>query len=93
MNSKIVCSYIRLSEEDINKEDKKLSSSILNQIQYIENYAKSNNFIISKNYIDDGYTGINYNRPSFEEMKKDIENRKNSIRNNKRFFKTWERIL
>ena len=68
LQEKIVCSYIRLSEEDYKKDKEAMSKSITNQISYIENYEKNMGLIISKNYIDDGYTGINYNRPAFEEM-------------------------
>lgn len=73
MQDKMVCSYIRLSEEDYKKDKEDMSASIANQISYIEDYAKSNGLVISKNYIDDGYSGINYNRPAFEEMTKDIK--------------------
>lgn len=73
MKNGLICSYIRLSEEDykINKEE--MSESIKNQISYIENYAKNNGLVINKNYIDDGYSGINYNRPAFEELLEDIK--------------------
>ena len=50
-----------------------MSASIMNQISYIENYAKSISLVVNKNYIDDGYSGINYDRPAFEEMLKDIK--------------------
>ena len=50
-----------------------MSASIINQISYIENYAKSIGVVVSKNYIDDGYSGINYERPAFEEMVEDIK--------------------
>lgn len=76
LQEKIVCSYIRLSEEDYKKDKEAMSKSITNQISYIENYAKNMGLIISKNYIDDGYTGINYNRPAFEEMLEDIKQNK-----------------
>ena len=68
MQDKIVCSYIRLSEEDYKKDKEDMSASIMNQISYIENYAKSIGLVVGKNYIDDGYSGINYDRPAFEEM-------------------------
>ena len=40
IQDKIVCSYIRLSEEDYKKDKEDMSASITNQISYIENYAK-----------------------------------------------------
>lgn len=73
LQEKIVCSYIRLSDEDYQKDKETMSKSIVNQISYIENYAKSIGLVVSKNYIDDGYSGINYDRPAFEEMAEDIK--------------------
>lgn len=76
LQKKTVCSYIRLSEEDYKKNKEDMSKSIMNQISYIEEYAKNIGLIVNKNYIDDGYSGINYNRPAFEEMMEDIRNNK-----------------
>lgn len=71
--------YKRLSKDD--NEDKKESESITNQDkilrQYVEDLSKKepqNQFIIVKDYIDDGYTGTNFNRPDFIRMINDIEN-------------------
>ena len=69
----MVCSYIRLSEEDCKKDKEDLSQSIKNQISYIENFAKAKELSVDYNYIDDGYTGINYNRPAFEKLIQDIK--------------------
>ena len=68
--SKINCAYIRLSEED---DENIYSESILNQIALIEEYAKKNQIEIHKKYIDDGFSGINFLRPAFEEMLKEME--------------------
>ena len=62
--------YDRLSEAD-NKIDE--SSSIKSQKIIIDSFAKYNNLKIYKHYIDDGYSGGNFNRPAFKEMIKDIE--------------------
>lgn len=71
--------YKRLSKDD--NEDKKESESITNQDkilrQYVEDLSKKepqNQFIIVKDYVDDGYTGTNFNRPDFIRMINDIEN-------------------
>lgn len=71
--------YKRLSRDD--NEDKKESESIRNQNkilrQYVADLSKKepqNQFIIVKDYVDDGYTGTNFNRPGFIQMIKDIEN-------------------
>ena len=83
IQDKMVCSYIRLSEEDYKKDKEDMSASIINQISYIENYAKSIGLVVNKNYIDDGYSGINYNRPAFEEMAEDIKKLQDTLSLNK----------
>lgn len=65
--------YLRLSVED---GDDKESTSIGNQRRIIEDYAKNNNIIITKYYIDDGYSGYTMSRPSFNELKEDLNNEK-----------------
>lgn len=63
--------YCRLSKDDgTNKE----SSSISTQKEILTSYAESNGWVIYDYYIDDGYTGLNFNRPEFQRMIKDIEN-------------------
>ena len=64
--------YIRLSKEDIDKYQD-LSLSVENQIMVLENYVKQNNYELIDEYIDDGYTGTNFNRPGFKKMIQDIE--------------------
>ena len=65
--------YVRLSEEDIDKSAK-YSSSIYNQLSMMRDYAKRMGLEIDKEYIDDGYSGINFERPGFEKLKRDIDN-------------------
>lgn len=65
--------YIRLSKEDGDREE---SESVTNQRKILKAYAKENKYKIYDEYIDDGYTGTNFNRPSFKKMIKDIENKK-----------------
>lgn len=71
--------YKRLSRDD--NDGKKESESITNQDkilrQYVLELAKKepqNRFTIVKDYVDDGYTGTNFNRPGFKQMINDIEN-------------------
>lgn len=61
--------YLRLSIED---GDDKESVSIGNQRKIIEQYAKENNIIITKIYIDDGYSGYTMDRPEFNQLKRDL---------------------
>lgn len=65
--------YIRLSKEDGDREE---SESVANQRKILKAYAKENKYKIYDEYIDDGYTGTNFNRPNFRRMIKDIENKK-----------------
>lgn len=67
-------SYLRISKEDMLKNDE--SSSITSQKMIIESFARFNNFNVIETYIDDGYSGGNYNRPAFQRMIKDIESGK-----------------
>lgn len=73
MRKELVVAYVRLSQEDYDKSER-FSSSIYNQIGFIKSYAKSMGLSIDKEYIDDGYSGTNYDRPGFEKLKDDIEN-------------------
>lgn len=66
-----VAIYIRLSREDGDKEE---SSSVTNQRDIITRFIKENdNFVIMNEYVDDGWTGTNFNRPAFQKMLQDIE--------------------
>ena len=73
---KTVAIYCRLSRED---EDSRESSSIQSQKEMLTDYAKSHSWRIYDYYIDDGYTGTNFNRPAFKRMIKDIEQKKINI--------------
>lgn len=66
--------YIRLSRED---EDKLLESeSITNQKSLLLQYAKENSLKVYDIYIDDGYSGTNFDRPGFKRLIEDIEKNK-----------------
>ncbi len=62
--------YCRLSQDDGSQKD---SSSIQTQKMMLEKYCNEQGFKISDIYIDDGYSGLNFNRPSFQRLLKDIE--------------------
>lgn len=68
-----VGAYLRLSRDDENIEE---SGSIGNQREIIKQYCQKNSLIIEGEYIDDGFTGTNFNRPDFQRLLTDIENGK-----------------
>ena len=69
-----VAIYIRLSREDGDKEE---SDSVGNQRKLLTEYVnKHDDFILYDVYIDDGFTGTNFNRPDFHRMIADIEDNK-----------------
>lgn len=68
--------YIRLSQEDKNKKYESDSESVQNQKNILTNYVKVNGFNLVNVYVDDGYSGTNFNRPAFKQMIEDINNKK-----------------
>ena len=70
-----VAAYLRLSKEEFSNE--KESNSITNQKLIIDNYLEKNKeYKLVDYYIDDGYSGTNFNRPEFQRMLEDIKNKK-----------------
>ena len=67
---KITALYCRLSRDDDLSGD---SNSIVHQKEILGEYAKRHGFTNSVFYVDDGYSGTNFNRPDFQRMLKDIE--------------------
>lgn len=66
--------YTRLSQDD---GDKAESDSIRNQKELIRNFQKSHSEIhIVEEYSDDGYSGVNFERPGFQKMITDIHEKK-----------------
>ena len=57
------------SDDDVQGD----SNSIKNQKRLLEKYAKEQGFLNTRFYVDDGYSGTNFNRPGFQEMIADIE--------------------
>ena len=63
--------YLRLSQEDGERWGE--SQSISNQRIFLTQYCQANGFTVAECYIDDGYTGTNFNRPGFQRLLRDIE--------------------
>ncbi len=72
-SEKITALYCRLSRDDENLGE---SDSIANQKSILSKYAEENGFTNSKFWIDDGYSGTNFNRPAFIEMAEAIKAKK-----------------
>lgn len=69
-----VAAYLRLSKEDNENIE---SNSIVNQRELIEQYISSKSDLqIVDYYIDDGYSGTNFNRPGFRKLLQDMKNKK-----------------
>ena len=62
--------YIRLSKEDENEGP---SESVTNQKSLLDEFVKNNRLSVYDVYIDDGYSGTNFDRPDFQRMIGDIE--------------------
>ena len=62
--------YCRLSLEDGRENE---SMSISNQKLMLKDFAEKNGMFRYEYYVDDGYTGRNFNRPAFQRMIADIE--------------------
>ena len=62
--------YCRLSKDDGNVDE---SQSIQSQKEILVNYVHEQNWQLYDIYIDDGYSGTNFNRPDFQRLINDIE--------------------
>ena len=71
--------YIRLSQEDKNKKYESDSESIINQKEILKDYCLKNGFNLIDEYVDDGYSGTNFDRPGFIRLIEDIKNKKINI--------------
>ena len=67
---RITALYERLSRDD---EQAGESNSILNQKKYLEEYARQKGMRNIRHFCDDGYSGINFNRPGFAALLEEIE--------------------
>ena len=76
MTNKITALYCRLSQDDMLAGE---SNSITNQKDILLKYAQDNRLPNPQFYIDDGWSGTNFNRPDFQRMVHDMENGKIGI--------------
>ena len=59
--------YVRVGNKD--------EMSAKNQLDFIKDYLTKLNIKTEKIYVDDGYTGTNFDRPAFKKMTEDIKNK------------------
>lgn len=69
-DEKITALYCRLSSDDDLVGE---SNSITNQKKMLESYALQNNFLNFQFFVDDGYSGHNFDRPDFKKMMELVE--------------------
>lgn len=78
-----VAAYLRLSKEDNENIE---SNSIVNQRELIEQYISNKDDLqIVDYYIDDGYSGTNFNRLGFRRLLQDMKNKKINRRENSKW--------
>ena len=65
--------YIRLSKED---ESEGPSQSVQNQESLLREFVEQHRLSVYDTYVDDGWSGTNFDRPSFQRMIADIEAKK-----------------
>ena len=65
--------YMRLSRDDENYGD---SVSIETQRTILRQFAKENLLHVVDEYVDDGWSGTNFERPNFKRMMDDVESGK-----------------
>ena len=68
---KITALYCRLSRDDELQGD---SNSIVNQKAMLQKYADDNGFRNTQFFVDDGFSGTNFDRPDFQRLITEIEN-------------------
>ena len=62
---RIAFAYLRLSNEEAAEGE---SSSIKNQRMIIQDYCDRNEILLARVFVDDGWSGGNFDRPAFQEM-------------------------
>lgn len=69
-----VAAYLRLSRDDVSDDGVAESNSIRSQRDLIRSYIRrQDNMEVYDFYVDDGWSGANFDRPSFKRMMEDIE--------------------
>ena len=72
-NLQLVFAYLRLSNEEARSGE---SSSIANQRQMIQDYCHRHSITLVQEFVDDGYSGGNFDRPGFQDMLRQLRDGK-----------------
>jgi len=78
--------YFRLSKEEKTAKDE--SNSITNQRMILTSFCEKNGIEIYDEYIDDGHTGVNFDRAGFQRLIRDVKSKKINtliVKDNSRF--------
>lgn len=70
LRSAFAFAYYRLSREEAQKGE---SASITNQKKIVENYCNQNGITVVQSFVDDGWSGGNFERPGFQDMMRALE--------------------
>ena len=73
--NKLAFAYLRLSREESQAGE---SSSITNQRMIITKFCEDNGLNLVREFVDDGYSGGNFNRPGFQDMISELK--KNAVK-------------
>lgn len=68
-----VALYMRLSKEDYANSNGKDSGSIKNQRVILRKYAEESGLVVTNEFVDDGYSGTNFDRPGFQGLLRAIQ--------------------
>lgn len=68
--------YYRLSAEEAHGSE---SGSIKNQRMIVRNYCEQNGITLVREFVDDGWSGGNFDRPDFQEMMRQLEQGKANV--------------
>jgi site-specific DNA recombinase len=68
--------YLRLSNEEALGGE---SGSITNQRMIVQNYCKQNGITLVREFVDDGWSGGNFDRPAFQEMLRQLSQGKANL--------------
>ena len=63
--------YYRLSQEEA--QDGQSSASIINQKKIVEAYCAQRGIVLLDSFVDDGWSGSNFERPGFQQMMKALQ--------------------